>query len=605
MVYNQLIIVKIFFGIKVEFIGSEHVSNPLEGIETLKSEHINCKTMKTKILLTATLLILVTLGMGSKIAANAAMSDKTVLIRTTPESRSLVESWTKDYTKNNSGINFEIQPLNFSAFSDELTNSNTLGFFVKRPDVSMVGESMWQMVVGRDIIVPVISRENPFAEILNAEGVSVKELSALTKSKEMQNWNSLLQNAQNAPIHFYILNKPEVEVSVSRFLEIDPALIKSVEAKPMDEILEILKNDKYSIAFCRLADAVDWEKHDFIESVSLLPIDKNGNGRLDFNENIFANLESFERAVWIGKYPKSLIYNIYAVSSTQPEDDAITEFLSWVVTSGQQSVGENGYTELASNEVRSNLEKLTPSFTFAPIQAEKGTNTRAIVLGVIVLGLILFFVAVFVNIRGKSGKRISEKIHTEKVLNETVLNIPGGVFFDKSHTWVFIKKDGTVKMGIDDFLQHVTGKFTGVVLKEPGQKIAKNEPVITLIQEGKKINISSPVSGIIREINEELVTSPHLMNSSPYSKGWIYSVEPSNLMREVSFYKMAEPYREWVKKEFARLKDFVATVADRPELAGQLVYQEGGELQDHPLQQLGPKAWEDFQVQFIDTSDMN
>ena len=49
----------------------------------------------------------------------------------------------------------------------------------------------------------------------------------------------------------------------------------------------------------------------------------------------------------------------------------------------------------------------------------------------------------------------------------------------------------------------------------------------------------------------------------------------------------------------------MTTVAERPEVAGQLVYQEGGELQDHPLQQLGPKAWEDFQVQFIDTSDMN
>ena len=561
--------------------------------------------MKTKILLIVSLLLLGTLSTSSKNAVNTAIPDETIRICTTTDTRTLVESWTTNYRKSNPEINFEIKSTNFSEFNNAIAAGNTLGFMIKRPDVSMIGESMWKMVVGRDIIVPVISRENPFAETLKEKGVLVNDLSALIKSGKSPDWNQLLENVQNAPVHFYILDKPEVKLSVSKFLEFDPIEVKSLESKPADEILQTLRNDEYAVAFCRLADVVNPETQDFDGAIALLPMDRNSNGKLDFGENIYADLESFERAVWIGKYPKSLIYNIYAVASTQPENDALTGFLSWVVTTGQQQLEENGYLELVSNEVQSNLEKLTPSFTFAALQNEKGTNVRAYILGAIVLGLVLFFIAVFVNVKGKSVKRYVGKMQAEKTLNEAVLDFPGGVFYDKSHTWVFMEKDGTVKVGIDDFLQHVTGDYTGIIMKEPGEKLSKNQPAVTLINDGKKINIYAPVSGTIKEINEDLVDFPSLINNSPYAWGWIYAMEPSNWFREIGFLNMADSYKEWIKKEFIRLKDFLASINQNQMLTGQLVYQEGGELKDHVLHDFDPKVWEEFQTRFIDNSDMN
>ncbi len=57
---------------------------------------------------------------------------------------------------------------------------------MQRPDVSMVGESMWKITVGRDVIVAVINSENPYTEMLNKKGVSVKELSEIIEMKAKQ-----------------------------------------------------------------------------------------------------------------------------------------------------------------------------------------------------------------------------------------------------------------------------------------------------------------------------------------------------------------------------------------------------------------------------------
>ncbi len=198
---------------------------------------------------------------------------------------------------------------------------------------------------------------------------------------------------------------------------------------------------------------------------------------------------------------------------------------------------------------------------------------------------------------------LKSKSSSLAAFNENSVKIPRGLYFDKSHTWSFMEKDGLVKIGIDDFLQHATGPLTRTIIKNPGDKIKKGEQIITLVQEGKQLNVYAPISGTIKDTNEILITEPSMINTSPYDEGWVYVIEPSNWVREVEFLKMAGSYRQWILNEFLHLKDFIANALKSNSLANnaQLVLQEGGELQDNLLQNLGPQVWEDFQKHFIDT----
>ena len=95
-------------------------------------------------------------------------------------------------------------------------------------------------------------------------------------------------------------------------------------------------------------------------------------------------------------------------------------------------------------------------------------------------------------------------------------------------------------------------------------------------------------------------TDASLLNSSPHSEGWIYKVEPANWVNEVQFLIMGNPYRLWLKKEFQRLKDFLADTLKTEDAAFEPVLQDGGEVNENILMVLGPEIWEDFQTNFLD-----
>jgi len=166
-----------------------------------------------------------------------------------------------------------------------------------------------------------------------------------------------------------------------------------------------------------------------------------------------------------------------------------------------------------------------------------------------------------------------------------------------------MEQDGMVKIGIDDFIKHVTGPITQLKMKSPGEKVRKGEKILTVIRDGKQLILHSPISGFIRKQNESLLESPAKINVTQFTDAWVYQIEPANWLREVNFMFMFDKYREWLEDEFARLKDFLAASANSNTVVYQhVVLQDGGELKDNVLSDLGPEVWEDFQTRFIDTS---
>ena len=109
------------------------------------------------------------------------------------------------------------------------------------------------------------------------------------------------------------------------------------------------------------------------------------------------------------------------------------------------------------------------------------------------------------------------------------------------------------------------------------------------------------MSGTIREQNKDLNKNPSLVNTSPYSDGWVYIIEPTNWLKESQFLIMWEKYKGWLTSEITRLKDFLA-VSIKPDVEYAHTLQDGGEVKDGILEDLGPEVWEDFQTNFLNVS---
>lgn len=186
------------------------------------------------------------------------------------------------------------------------------------------------------------------------------------------------------------------------------------------------------------------------------------------------------------------------------------------------------------------------------------------------------------------------------VLSANNLKVPQGIFYSKNHTWAYLEKSGTAKIGMDDLLVHITGEVRINQLKNVGDDIGKGELLAELDQNGKSLRIFSPISGKVLDMNPALNVDHGLLNEDPYGKGWIYSIKPSNWLAEIPSFYLADEATDWLKKELERYKDFLAINLRKysPETS-LIILQDGGELTENSLSGLPNGLWQDFQNEFL------
>jgi len=562
--------------------------------------------MKTRIFLTITLLLLSCIYANSKDATSGDTNSSAGSINVTasPEFYDLTMKWADEYCRLNPTQKITVSKASVNNIS-ELLSSGEIGFISEESFQQLNNRSAWSMVVGRDLIVPVMSAKNPLLNEICLKGITIKDLSQIIANPENENWGDLTENAQKIPLHFYTNGDESTQLVLKNLLSSNQSTGTAIQSLSVPEMISAIQKDPNAFGFFNLAQITDPNNQNLLEGLKFVPIDKNGNGKIDYMEDIYANVESFTRGVWIGKYPNALSSNIYSVSSANPDNATEVAFLKWVLSDGQSFLSENGYSNLVYNERLAQLAKFGQPELYAAIPVERTSSLLSVLLGVIffivMTGVVVELVFRQARKRNKTSQEISPA--SNGVFNEESVVIPKGLYFGKTHSWAFMKKNGSVRIGIDDFLQHITGTITRVELKAAGETVKKGEHLLSIIRKGKLLNIYSPISGTITEVNKNLESNSSLLNSSPYSDGWVYMIEPTNWGLEIEYLLIAEKYKEALKDEFLRLKDFFATLikANSHEFA-YVTMQDGGELIDNPLAELAPNVWDDFQTKFIDTS---
>ena len=95
--------------------------------------------------------------------------------------------------------------------------------------------------------------------------------------------------------------------------------------------------------------------------------------------------------------------------------------------------------------------------------------------------------------------------------------------YTKTHEWVALDGD-VATIGITDFAQSELGDITYLELPEIGSAIAVDQP-FGIVESVKAANdIFSPIAGEVVERNDDAVTAPETINTSPYDQAWLVRV---------------------------------------------------------------------------------
>ncbi|QTA37652.1 glycine cleavage system protein GcvH [Thermosipho ferrireducens] len=97
--------------------------------------------------------------------------------------------------------------------------------------------------------------------------------------------------------------------------------------------------------------------------------------------------------------------------------------------------------------------------------------------------------------------------------------------YTKTHEWI---DTDTGYMGITEHAQKELGDIVYVDLPEVDKEVEKGEIILSIESVKAATDVYAPVSGKVVEINEELETSPELVNEDAEGKGWLVKIEISD-----------------------------------------------------------------------------
>ena len=124
--------------------------------------------------------------------------------------------------------------------------------------------------------------------------------------------------------------------------------------------------------------------------------------------------------------------------------------------------------------------------------------------------------------------------------------VPEGLYYTKDWEWVKVEGD-KVRVGITDYAQKQLREVVYAELPSPGTTVRQNEPYGTVESVKAVSDLVGPVSGTVEEVNEEVQSSPEILNEDPYTKGWLLVVKPSNLQAELAKIMNYNKAVEWHK----------------------------------------------------------
>lgn len=104
------------------------------------------------------------------------------------------------------------------------------------------------------------------------------------------------------------------------------------------------------------------------------------------------------------------------------------------------------------------------------------------------------------------------------------MNFPTNLKYTKNHEWLRVEGNEAY-IGITDFAQKELGDIVFIEVETVGESLGKEEVFGTIEAVKTVSDMFMPVSGEVLEFNAILESSPEIINTDSYVKGWIIKIK--------------------------------------------------------------------------------
>jgi phosphate transport system substrate-binding protein len=215
------------------------------------------------------------------------------------------------------------------------------------------------IAVVRDAVVPAVNKNNPVLNDILRKGITKQTFMNIWVFGNVTTWGEVVGRPDvTARINVYTRSDScGAAETWGKYLGVKQEGLLGIGIYGDPGIADAVVKDNLGIGYNNLNYAYDNSTGNPIEGLAMTPIDLNGNGQIDGNENFYGIKVQFLEAIATEAYPSPPARDLNIVAKNEFKG-LIKEFMRWILTDGQQYVSQTGYIQLSSEKLEDGLRKL-------------------------------------------------------------------------------------------------------------------------------------------------------------------------------------------------------------------------------------------------------
>ncbi len=248
----------------------------------------------------------------------------------------LVIQWADEFHRLHPGVDIDVSAGGAGkGITDVLADQVDIGMVSRELKPQEVERGTVAFVVAKDAVVPTANARHPM----------LRELQRVGLSREMA---KRLWLEGQSKVHVYTRSDAcGAAETWAAFLGVGQEDLRGTALFGDPGVAETLQKDVYGIGYNNIGYAYDDKTHRPTKGLAVIPIDVDGNGKIDDDERFYDTMDDLMEAISDGRYPSPPSRNLYLVTAKKPTNPLVREFLRYVRTRGQRLNAPAGFVRIS------------------------------------------------------------------------------------------------------------------------------------------------------------------------------------------------------------------------------------------------------------------
>lgn len=243
--------------------------------------------------------------------------------------------------------------------TDALADVVDLGMVSRELEPEEIKKGAVGFPVAKDAVVATMNANNPNLRAVLRHGLTQQMATALWSSTQQHTWGEVGSNGNTTPVTVYTRSDACGAAGTwAKWLGMKQEDLQGTAVYGDPGEAQAIQRDLNGIGYNNLGYAYDLTTKRPHPNIIVVPIDVNGNGRIDPKENFYGTIDQLARAISDGRYPTPPARNLYLVAHGTPKDPILKAFLRYVLTRGQRLATPHGYVGMDKEKLNKALHTL-------------------------------------------------------------------------------------------------------------------------------------------------------------------------------------------------------------------------------------------------------